>query len=118
VPFPPDAPRRGEVYWVTLDPVIGSEQAGRRPAVVISPDPINARLPTVVVAAITSNVVRRNSPVAPILPPGQPLPLESAVLTFQIRTIDRQRLQQFAGLLTPPQVQAVNYGLALSFGLR
>jgi mRNA interferase MazF len=105
------------VYWVDLDPVIGSEQGGRRPAVVISPDAINRIFPVVVVAAITSQIKDRNSPVAPLLPAGQPLPKESAVLTFQVRTLDRRRLDSLAGTLTPERMDAVARGLALSFGL-
>jgi mRNA-degrading endonuclease toxin of MazEF toxin-antitoxin module len=72
----------------------------------------------IVVAAITSQIRNRNSPVAPILPAGSPLPSESAVLTFQVRTLDyRRRLRRYAGALTSAQMTAVTRGLARSFGL-
>lgn len=118
MPYPPDVPRRGEVYFANLDPVEGSEQGGDRPVVVVSLDSANRGLPVVVVAAITRTIRNRTSVVAPILPPGSPLPDESAVLTFQIRTLDyRRRLRRYVGALTPQQMAAVSRGLAASFGL-
>jgi mRNA interferase MazF len=116
-PAAPGVPRRGDVYWVNLDPVVGSEQGGLRPALVISPDAVNRVFPVVVVAPITSQIKDRNSPIAPLLPAGQPLPKESAVLTFQVRTLDRGRLRGLAGTLTPDQMSAVERGLAISLGL-
>jgi mRNA interferase MazF len=111
-------PKRGEVYWVDLSPVVGSEQAGRRPAVVISPNALNRTLPVVVVAAITSIVKDFTGPIAPILPAGQPLPERSQVLTFQVRTLDQSRLETPpAGVLSGEQLYAVARGVAFSFGL-
>jgi mRNA interferase MazF len=118
VPFPNEAPARGEIYWVNLDPVVGSEQGGRRPALVISPVSVNERLPVVVVAAITTQIRNRTSAVVPILPPGEPLQRESGVLTFQVRTLSKERLERFGGTVSLERMAAVDRGLAIAFGLR
>lgn len=117
MPFPATQPHRGEIYWANLSPVIGSEQGGRRPVLVISLDRDIPKLPTIVVAAVSTKVRDRTNPLAPVLSAGCPLPEESAVFTFQLRTLDKQRLDGYAGSLTPEQQQLVNQGLALSFGL-
>ena len=79
--------KRGEVYWVTLDPTVGSEIRKTRPALIISPDDMNAALPRVMIAPLTSK--------------GQPLGCRpeltfdgkpARILLDQIRTIDKQRL--------------------------
>ncbi len=78
---------------------------------------MNRALPTVVVAPITSRIKNRESPIAPILEAGHPLPLESAVLTFQVRAVDATRLDGPIGTLTPEQMSAVAHGMAISLGL-
>lgn len=113
---PDNCPVPGAVYWVDLDPVVGSEQGGRRPVVVISPTTINSKLPVVVVATITSQS-RFASEIVPTLAAGEPLPKKSYVLTFQIRTLSITRLQQYVGSLTPDQMSEVKRGLAIVFGL-
>ena len=100
-----------------LNPVVGSEQGGRRPVLVISLDRDIARLPTIVTAAISTKIRDRNNPLAPILPQGQPLPQESAVFTFQLRTLDKTRLESLLGYVTAAQLLSIERGLALSFGL-
>lgn len=117
MPYPATQPRRGEIYMANLDPVVGSEQGGRRPVLVISLDRDIPRLPTIVTAAISTKIRDRTNPLAPILPPGQPLPEESAVFTFQLRTLDKTRLESFKGNVTADQLLSINRGLALSFGL-
>ena len=117
MPYPEDHPKRGEIYRIDLDLTVGSEQSGERPALVISADNRNRQLNTVVIAAITSKIRDPASIIAPFLPAGQPLELDSAVLTFQIRTIDKDRLQYYLGQLTGEQMISVSRGLALSFGL-
>lgn len=117
MPYPADSPMRGEVYWVNLDPVVGSEQAGDRPAVVISPNTRNRAMNTLVVAAITTKIRDRTSVIAPLMAAGSPLPTESAVLTFQIRTIDKLRIRRFAGTLSREQMISVARGLRASFGI-
>jgi mRNA interferase MazF len=110
-------PVRGEVYWVDLDPARGSEQAGRRPAVVISANFVNRALQVVTVAAITSKVKNRSSRVQVILPPGQPLKQESSILAFQVVSIDKSRLDGFVGVLTPPQIIQLNQALRAAWDI-
>lgn len=94
--------RRGDIYWIDWNPARGSEQAGRRPAVVISSDQANRALPVVTVAAIT-RTIREGSPIAMILEAGEPLPFRSSILAFQVMTIDKNRLLDLAGELTTVQ---------------
>lgn len=119
---PANPPRRGEIYWVDWDPARGSEQAGLRPALVVSPTARNKIMRTVVVAALTRSVRddTRNgrSPVTVFLPAGQPLRDEGSVLCFQILTASDSRLQEYAGRLTDEQMQAVDRAIAVAFGLR
>jgi mRNA interferase MazF len=116
-PGPPTGPQRGEIYWVDFTPTaIGSEQSGRRPALVISPTWINSNLPVVVAAAITTNIRNRSLPYVAILPAGQPLTQESAVMGFQVFTLDKTRLISLAGVITAHQQQAVDAAIAASFG--
>ncbi|MFG3051864.1 type II toxin-antitoxin system PemK/MazF family toxin [Kitasatospora sp. NPDC048239] len=112
----PPSPQRGDIYWVDFDPARGSEQAGHRPAVVISLDSFNSRMPTVTVAAMTTRV-RETSPITVTLQAGDPLPDAGDILGFQVMTIDQSRLERFAGRLRPPQMAELNTVLARSFGL-
>jgi mRNA interferase MazF len=105
------------VYWANLNPTVGSEQAGRRPVVVISDNRVNQTFPIAVVAAITSQIKDRNSRRAPLLATGAPLPRESAVMTWQIRTLAVERLDAFVGELDSEQIERVSRGLASSLGL-
>ncbi|MGO9027353.1 MAG: type II toxin-antitoxin system PemK/MazF family toxin [Acidimicrobiales bacterium] len=117
MPYPETTPQPGEIYRVNLDPVVGSEQGRRRPVVVVSPEVIQGTLPIVLIAPITSKIKGRGNPISPILSAGEPLPQESAVLTFQVRTLDQTRLEKYLGSLTDDQMGAVRRGLAVSFGL-
>lgn len=105
------SPRRGEVYWIDWSPSRGSEQAGRRPGVVISNDFVNRRLPVVTVAAVTTRIRDENSPIALVLPAGQPLPERSCVLAFQVMTVDQARLDSLAGILSADQIVALDQRL-------
>ncbi|MEU7952596.1 type II toxin-antitoxin system PemK/MazF family toxin [Micromonospora chalcea] len=116
MPYPSEPPRRGEVYWFDFDPARGSEQAGERPAVVISLDSFNQRMPVVIIAALSTKV-RLGSRVSVHLPAGQPLPKEGSVLAFQVMTADKSRLKDFAGRLSKSQLQQLDDALRLSFGL-
>jgi mRNA interferase MazF len=116
VPHPQTPPRRGEIYWVDFNPVIGSEQAGRRPAVVISINSFNRIMRTVVVLPLTTTI-RTGSPVAVVLPAGRPLREPSSILAFQPKTIDKSRLQNYAGALDAAQLTALEQAIKVSFGL-
>jgi len=117
MPYPADDPKRGEIYYANLSPVVGAEQSGERPVLIISIDPDIRQLPVVVVVSITKSIPTRPHPRVPVLPAGQPLPLESAVLTFQVRTIDKSRLYNYQGTVSPAQMLSVERGVALSFNL-
>ncbi|WP_162872970.1 type II toxin-antitoxin system PemK/MazF family toxin [Austwickia chelonae] len=108
-------PQRGEVYWVDFDPARGSEQAGHRPAVVISVNSFNSRFPTVVVAAVTTTTKR--SKLGVLLPAGQPCEQESMVMPWQVLTVDQSRLDGQIGALNEEQVRELNRTLMLCWGL-
>ncbi len=107
------APRRGDVYWVNLDPVIGSEIRKTRPAVVVSNDSCNRYGPSVVVLPITSNVDS--------LYPGEAMvevkERQGRALGDQIRSIDRSRLKARAGRLTAEEMSRIDEALAITLDL-
>lgn len=108
--------RRGEIYWIDWNPARGSEQAGRRPAVVISSDQANRALPVVTVAAIT-RTIREGSPIAMVLEAGEPLPFRSSILSFQVMTIDKHRLLDLAGELSTVQLAELATTMRKVWGL-
>ncbi len=110
-------PRRGEIYWLDFSPSRGSEQHGHRPALVISRDPANRGLPTVVVAALTSRVRYETSKSSVYLPAGAPMKREGTVLAFQLMTASQDRLEDLAGVLTDDQMSQVEAALRFVFGL-
>ena len=110
-------PQRGDLYYADLDPVVGSEQGGVRPVVVIQNNTGNHHSPTLV-AAITS----RRKPTLPThVPIGAAecgLEEDSCVLLEQFRTLDRMRFRAYIGRLAPESIAKINEALALSVGLR
>ena len=108
---------RGEIYYADLNPVVGSEQGGIRPVLVIQNDVGNRYSPTVIVAAMTSKgSSKAKLPTHFTLVGFTQLP--SLVLCEQIRTLDKQRLGERLGRLTQKEIQQLDYALAVSFGLR
>jgi len=109
--------RQGEVYWLRFQGK-GSEPSGRRPAVVVQHDRFNrSAIQTTVVAALTSNLRLGAMPGNVRLKLGEAnLPLPSVVNVTQIRTVDRGRLTERIGALSPVRLQQVLSGLALVFG--
>jgi mRNA interferase MazF len=109
--------RQGDVCWLTFDGV-GSEPSGRRPALVVQHDRFNrSAINTTIVAAITSNVRLAAMPGNVRLRKGEAnLPKASVVNVSQLRTIDRSRLGERVGSLTPARLRAVLEGLALVLG--
>lgn len=110
--------RQGEVYWLGFAGQ-GSEPDGRRPAVIVQHDRYNrSAIQTTVVAAITSNLRLAAMPGNVRLRKGEAnLPRASVVNVTQVRTVDRDRLIERVGLLTPARVREVLEGLALVLGL-
>lgn len=109
---------RGDLYYADLSPVVGSEQGGVRPVVVIQNDVGNRHSPTVIVAAVTSRSTKAAIPTHVLIPkmPGG-LKQDSTVLAEQIRTIDRNRLKEYIGHLDTAQMQGINQAMLTSLGL-
>jgi mRNA interferase MazF len=111
-------PRRGEIVRVRLDPVVGSEQAGERPALVISPDFINARGPLVMVAAITSQKTDRLYPFEVLIePPEGGLRLRSKVMLMQLRSIDKRRIIGSFDVVSDVTLNHVDEAIKIATGL-
>lgn len=111
-------PRRGEIYFVDLDPIIGSEQGGHRPALVIQNDVGNQYSPIIIVAAITSRPSARPRLTDVSIQPGSSgLRLQSRVLLNQIRTIDKRRVGSYVGHLTSEEMSKINEAITISLGL-
>ncbi len=109
--------KKGEIYYADLTPVVGSEQGGIRPVLIIQNDVGNRYSPTVIVAAITSRDSKHFLPTHVQLAGGRNLRRDSIVLLEQVRTIDRSRLREYIGRLEPPERQAVDQALTVSLGL-
>ena len=107
------APRRGDVYWVNLDPVIGSEIRKTRPAVIVSNDSCNRYGTRVVVLPITSNVHTLYPGEAMVEVKGK----RGRALGDQIRSIDKTRLKARAGRLTVEEMSRVDEALAITLDL-
>ncbi len=114
--------RRGDIYYADLSPVIGSEQGGLRPVLIIQNDVGNRYSPTVIAAAITSKTGKTKLPTHIDVRHGdelQPLGLarDSVILLEQVRTIDKQRLKERMGHLDESTMERVNSAISVSFGL-
>ena len=101
---------RGEIVWANLDPVIGSEQAGTRPVLVISQDIFNERSGTVIALAITSQPQRAGFPLTFELSSTK-LPKKSWVKISQIRTLSVERIARKAGRVSPEDLAEILEGL-------
>lgn len=109
--------KRGEIYYADLSPVVGSEQGGVRPIVVIQNDVGNKYSPTVIVAAITSQINKARIPTHIELPAcAYSLPKDSVVLLEQIRTIDKTRLKQKIAALDQSKMKEINRAMLISLG--
>ena len=110
--------RRGDIYYADLSPVVGSEQGGLRPVLIIQNDVGNKYSPTVIAAAITSRLSKSRLPThIDILADRVGLAKDSVVLLEQIRTIDKQRLKEKMGHLDDAVMREVNDAITVSFGL-
>ncbi len=110
--------KRGDIYYADLSPVIGSEQGGVRPVLIIQNDIGNKYSPTVIAAAITSQKDKTKLPThIQVNGSGCGLAKDSIVLLEQVRTIDKQRLKEKMGTLDVSSMDRVNKALTVSFGL-
>ena len=109
--------KRGEIYRADLDPVIGSEQGGIRPVLIIQNDTGNLHSPTVIVAAITTRHKKPGLPIhVPITAQESGLRHDSVVLTEQVRTLEKSRLTKYLGSLSPEAMRRIDRALGLSLG--
>lgn len=110
--------KRGDIYYADLSPVVGSEQGGVRPVLIVQNDVGNRYSPTVIAAAITSQHDKASLPTH-IHVPGSDSGLvrDSIVLLEQIRTIDKRRLKERMGRLDDSSMAEIDTALTISFGL-
>lgn len=112
-----DNMKRGEIYRADLDPVVGSEQGGVRPVLIIQNDISNLHSPTVIVAAITSQCKKTNLPTHVIINPEESgLVKPSIILLEQVRTLEKVRLQKKLGQVAPQVMERVDRALGISLG--
>ena len=110
--------KRGDIYYADLSPVVGSEQGGVRPVLIIQNDIGNKYSPTVIATAITSQINKAKMPTHIELDANEyGLSKDSVVLAEQIRTIDKKRLKEKIGHLDERLMTRVNEALEISFGL-
>ncbi len=110
--------KRGDIYYADLSPVVGSEQGGVRPVLIIQNDIGNKYSPTVIATAITSQINKAKMPTHIELDANEyGLSKDSVVLAEQIRTIDKKRLKEKIGHLDDALMTKVNEALEISFGL-
>lgn len=111
--------RRGDIYYADLSPVVGSEQGGVRPVLIVQNDVGNRFSPTVIAAAITSQREKNKLPTHIQLESSATgLSRDSVVLLEQIRTLDKRRLKEKMGRLDNSSMEQIDQGLSVSFGLK
>ena len=110
--------RKNDVYYADLSPVIGSEQGGVRPVLVLQNNVGNKHAPTIIVAAITSRMKRAKMPThVPVRMESGRLPKNSIVMLEQIRTIDKVRLVNFVGQVTNESALLIDRASLISLGI-
>ena len=110
--------RRGDIYYADLSPVVGSEQGGVRPVLIVQNDVGNRFSPTVIAAAITSQKDKTNLPTHIALEAARTgLQRDSIVLLEQVRTLDKHRLKEKMGKLDDEAMREVNNAIGISLGL-
>lgn len=110
--------RRGDIFYADLSPVVGSEQGGIRPVVIVQNDVGNKHSPTVIAAAITSRVDKTKLPThIEVMADRFGLAKNSVILLEQVRTIDKKRLKEKMGHLEDETMEKVNSAISVSFGL-
>ncbi len=110
--------KKGDLYFADLSPVVGSEQGGIRPVLVVQNDVGNKYSPTIIVAAVTSQRNKAKLPThVPVQATGNGLSKDSVVLLEQLRTIDKQRLKDKIGNIKDEQISVVDQALSVSLGI-
>ena len=110
--------KRGDIFYADLSPVVGREQGGVRPVLIVQNDTGNRHSPTVIAAAITSQTGKARLPThISVAPLSCGLPKESVILLEQVRTLDKRRLREKMGRLDEGVMKQVDTAIAVSFGL-
>ena len=109
--------KRGDIYYADLSPVVGSEQGGLRPVLIVQNDIGNRYSPTVIAAAITSKVDKTRLPTHIHIEESCGLQRKSMILLEQVRTLDKVRLREKMGHISPDTMEQVDRGLQVSLGL-
>ncbi|MBR6524195.1 MAG: type II toxin-antitoxin system PemK/MazF family toxin [Clostridia bacterium] len=110
--------KRGDIFFADLSPVVGSEQGGVRPVLIVQNDVGNKYSPTIIAAAITSQINKAKLPThIEISAEEYGLTKDSVILLEQIRTIDKRRLKDKIGRLDDNLMNVVNEAISVSFGL-
>ena len=110
--------KRGDIFYADLSPVVGSEQGGVRPVLIVQNDTGNRHSPTVIAAAITSQTGKARLPThISLAAMSCGLPKDSVVLLEQIRTLDKRRLREHMGRVDEAMMKQVDTASAVSFGL-
>lgn len=110
--------KRGDIYYAELDPVVGSEQGGNRPVLIIQNNIGNQHSPTVIIAPITSRRNTESQPTHCLLTPRAGLKHSSIVLMEQIRTIDKSRLGNYINSIGTQTLLEIDHALKISVGLK
>ena len=111
--------KRGDIYYADLSPVVGSEQGGVRPVLIVQNDVGNKFSPTVIAAAITSQKYKTNLPTHIQVNADEcGLARDSIVLLEQVRTLDKKRLKERMGSLADEDMDRIDQALSVSFGLK
>lgn len=108
--------KRGELYYADLSPVVGSEQGGVRPVLIVQNDVGNKYSPTVIATAVTSQMNKARLPTHIELDTACGLPKDSVILAEQIRTLDKKRLRDKIGTVDDKLMEKVNNALMISLG--
>ena len=110
--------RRGDIYFADLDPVVGSEQGGTRPVIVIQNDTGNKHSPTLIVATVTTRIRKKENMPTHLLIKDNPAFREASVVQLeQIRTIEKCRIDNYLGKVTPHEMVAIEKALSISLAM-
>jgi len=109
---------RGELWWASLDPIVGSEQGGRRPVLVLQNDAVSSFTTTVIAIPLTTNLRRSQLPSAVFVPSaGTGLQSDSVALCHQARVLDKSRLHGRIGMLPDDLLRQVEYAVLFTLGI-
>lgn len=109
--------RRGDIFYADLSPVVGSEQGGVRPVLIIQNNVGNRYSPTIIAGAITSQLTKAKLPTHIEVQKGQfGLPKDSVILLEQLRTLDKRRLREKLGTLDRDTLRRVDKAILISLG--